>query len=81
MFERLCFLTETEGSSQSSDDSDSIFRVCAELQQHRRESVPFTLQLKIQKHAHKVRIAHCDNQTDNLNGYNNNLSFFSHVDL
>jgi len=57
---RDCFLTETEGSSQSSDDSHSIFRVCAELQQHGRESVPFTLQLKLQKHTHKVRIAHRD---------------------
>ncbi len=39
----LYFLTETEGSSQTSNDSNSIFRVCAELLQHRRKGISFTL--------------------------------------
>lgn len=39
-------LTEPQGACQATDHGDGISRVCTELQQHRRESVPFALQLR-----------------------------------
>lgn len=42
-------LTDPQRSGQSSDDRDGVLWVCAELQQHGREGVPFALQLHQQK--------------------------------